>query len=143
MWVLCDCSVARSMLSSSASRPTGLVMKSHAPARIAEIAGLIAQVGKPIIIAWIPEQLEGPGAVAADASPTVPIFRSMRRLMRAVQLWHQYWAGQDRTTPEAPAGLAAALGARRAGADVILMERFGCFGGVITTVGMETLAWYR
>lgn len=23
------------------------------------------------------------------------------------------------------------------------MERFGCFGGVITTVGMETLGWYR
>ena len=29
------------------------------------------------------------------------------------------------------------------GVDVILMERFGCFGGVITTVGMETLGWYR
>ena len=42
-----------------------------------------------------------------------------------------------------PAGLSAALSARRAGADVLLMERFGCFGGVITTVGMETLAWYR
>ncbi|MDG1957258.1 MAG: FAD-dependent oxidoreductase [Candidatus Binatia bacterium] len=42
-----------------------------------------------------------------------------------------------------PAGLSAALSARRAGADVMLMERFGCFGGVITTVGMETLAWYR
>lgn len=42
-----------------------------------------------------------------------------------------------------PSGLSAALGARRAGADVILMEKFGCFGGVITTVGMETLAWYR
>lgn len=42
-----------------------------------------------------------------------------------------------------PAGLSAALAARRAGADVILMERFGCFGGVITTVGMETIAWYR
>ena len=23
------------------------------------------------------------------------------------------------------------------------MERYGCFGGVITTVGMETIAWYR
>ena len=23
------------------------------------------------------------------------------------------------------------------------MEKFGCFGGVITTVGMETLGWYR
>jgi len=42
-----------------------------------------------------------------------------------------------------PSGLSAALAARRAGADVILMERFGCFGGCITTVGMETLAWYR
>ena len=29
------------------------------------------------------------------------------------------------------------------GVDVVLMERFGCFGGVITTVGMETLGWYR
>jgi len=42
-----------------------------------------------------------------------------------------------------PAGLSAALGASRAGADTIVVERFGCFGGVITTVGMETMGWYR
>ena len=42
-----------------------------------------------------------------------------------------------------PAGLSAALSAKRAGADTILMERYGCFGGTITTVGMETLGWYR
>ncbi len=42
-----------------------------------------------------------------------------------------------------PAGLSAALSARRAGADTIILERYGCFGGVITTVGMETIAWYR
>ena len=42
-----------------------------------------------------------------------------------------------------PSGLSAALGAARAGADVLLMEKYGCFGGVITTVGMETLGWYR
>lgn len=42
-----------------------------------------------------------------------------------------------------PSGISAALAARRAGADVILAERYGCFGGVITTVGMETLGWYR
>ena len=23
------------------------------------------------------------------------------------------------------------------------MEKYGCLGGVITTVGMETLGWYR
>ena len=33
-----------------------------------------------------------------------------------------------------PSGLSAALGARRAGADVLLCEAYGCFGGVITQV---------
>merc|ERR1711997_1266443 len=42
-----------------------------------------------------------------------------------------------------PSGLSAAISAARAGADTMICERFGCFGGVITTVGMETLAWYR
>ena len=31
----------------------------------------------------------------------------------------------------------------RAGADTMIIERFGCFGGVVTTAGMETLGWYR
>ena len=32
-----------------------------------------------------------------------------------------------------PAGISAALASKRAGSDTILMERYGCFGGVITT----------
>lgn len=42
-----------------------------------------------------------------------------------------------------PGGLAAALGAARAGVEVTLVERFGCFGGNITAVGVEGFAWYR
>src|SRR5213592_4346789 len=42
-----------------------------------------------------------------------------------------------------PGGLAAALAAARAGAEVTLVERFGCFGGNITVVGVEGFAWYR
>src|SRR5579871_3116444 len=42
-----------------------------------------------------------------------------------------------------PGGLAAALAAARAGVDVILLERNGCFGGNITQVGVEGFAWYR
>jgi ribulose 1,5-bisphosphate synthetase/thiazole synthase len=42
-----------------------------------------------------------------------------------------------------PGGLASALGAARAGADVTLVERFGCFGGNLTAVGVEGFAWYR
>jgi ribulose 1,5-bisphosphate synthetase/thiazole synthase len=42
-----------------------------------------------------------------------------------------------------PGGLAAAIGAARAGTNVTLVERFGCFGGNITVVGVEGMAWYR
>jgi phytoene dehydrogenase-like protein len=42
-----------------------------------------------------------------------------------------------------PGGLAAALASARAGAETVLLERFGCFGGNITQVGVEGYAWYR
>lgn len=42
-----------------------------------------------------------------------------------------------------PGGLSAALAAARAGVDVTLVERFGCFGGNITVVGVEGMHWYR
>ncbi len=42
-----------------------------------------------------------------------------------------------------PGGLAAALASARAGARTSLLERYGCFGGNITQVGVEGFAWYR
>ena len=42
-----------------------------------------------------------------------------------------------------PGGLAAALAAARAGVKTSLLERYGCFGGNITAVGVEGFAWYR
>ena len=42
-----------------------------------------------------------------------------------------------------PGGLAAAIAASRAGVEVCLLERYGCFGGNITAVGVEGFAWYR
>src|SRR5262245_13330360 len=42
-----------------------------------------------------------------------------------------------------PGGLAAALSAARAGVKTMLVERFGCLGGNLTAVGVESIAWYR
>lgn len=42
-----------------------------------------------------------------------------------------------------PGGLAAALASARAGVETMLLERYGCFGGNITQVGVEGFAWYR
>jgi FAD dependent oxidoreductase len=66
----------------------------------------------------------------------------------------KYIAEAAKTTPVAhetevlvvgggPGGLAAALAAARAGAHTTLLDRYGCFGGVITQVGVDTIAWYR
>ncbi|MBY8986855.1 MAG: FAD-dependent oxidoreductase, partial [Candidatus Lokiarchaeota archaeon] len=42
-----------------------------------------------------------------------------------------------------PAGLSAALAAAREGVATTLVERYGCFGGVITQSMIGTIAWYR
>jgi hypothetical protein len=42
-----------------------------------------------------------------------------------------------------PGGLAAAISAAREGVQTMLVERYGCFGGVITQVGVNSPAWYR
>jgi len=42
-----------------------------------------------------------------------------------------------------PSGLAAAIAAAREGVSTLLLERYGCFGGVISQVGVEGFAWYR
>ena len=42
-----------------------------------------------------------------------------------------------------PSGLSAALASAREGADTMLLDRYGCFGGVITQAMVGTIAWYR
>lgn len=42
-----------------------------------------------------------------------------------------------------PAGLCAAIAAAREGVDTMLVERYGCFGGVITQAMIGTISWYR
>lgn len=42
-----------------------------------------------------------------------------------------------------PGGLSAAIAAAREGVDTLLLDRYGCFGGVLSQVGVEGVAWYR
>ncbi len=90
------------------------------PLRMAAMAPLAEAAGKPICIAWIPESLEGPGPVAVDTSETLSLFRSMRRMMKAIALWLEWHDGQPAmgTVSDAARAAAAAL---PAGA-VTLME---------------------
>jgi ribulose 1,5-bisphosphate synthetase/thiazole synthase len=42
-----------------------------------------------------------------------------------------------------PSGLSAALASAREGVDTMLLDRYGCYGGVITQAMVGTIAWYR
>jgi ribulose 1,5-bisphosphate synthetase/thiazole synthase len=42
-----------------------------------------------------------------------------------------------------PGGLAAAISSARTGVETMIVERYGCFGGNLTHVGVEGIAWYR
>ena len=81
------------------------------PLRMAAMAPLARAAGKPICIAWIPESLEGPGPVAVDTSADLSLFRSMRRMMKAIALWLEYHDGQPAmgVIGEAAKAAAAAL----------------------------------
>ena len=48
-------------------------------ARYAQIRELAAKYGKPIIIAWLTEWLQGPGAELFESDKTLSLFRSMDR----------------------------------------------------------------
>jgi acyl-CoA synthetase (NDP forming) len=87
--------------------------------RMEQLRPYAPKFGKPLLIAWIPEQLEGPGAFAADSVPELVLFRSMRRLMNAVRLWQHYHAMREDGAPPRPEGLEAALAALPAGEAVL------------------------
>ena len=42
-----------------------------------------------------------------------------------------------------PAGIAASVGAARTGAKTILVEQYGCLGGLISISSMEPPSWWR
>jgi len=98
-----------------------VVYSHHATTRLRmeQLRPYATKHGKPILIAWIPEQLEGPGVMAADSSPELSVFRSMRRLMNAIRLWQEYYDTKPMGEAPPPAALKEAVASLPAGNAVL------------------------
>lgn len=83
--------------------------------------------GKPVVLAWIAEWMEGPGTREAEELPAVPLFRSMDRAFAAFAAWHRRAARAtaSRTIPAPPPAdiKARATAAIAAAASATLTER--------------------
>jgi len=90
------------------------------PSRMKTLEPMAAASGKPICIAWVPESLEGPGAEAADVSPNLVLFRSMRRMMNALRLWFHHH--DPKPAPAVPDAAASAAAGKLPGGAATLME---------------------
>jgi ribulose 1,5-bisphosphate synthetase/thiazole synthase len=67
----------------------------------------------------------------------------MKHIAEAARQIPVLWETEVLVVGGGPGGLAAAISSARAGAQTMLVDRYGCFGGVITQVGVDSLAWYR
>lgn len=94
-------------------------------ARYSQIRELAAKYGKPIIIAWLTEWLQGPGAELFESDKTLSLFRSMDRCFAAIAAWH---ARADAVAPveavrRSEAAAKSAAGQILTGAGQTLTER--------------------
>ena len=58
--------------------------------RYAQIRALADKYGKPILIAWLTEWLQGPGAELFESDERLSLFRSMDRCFAALAAWHAH-----------------------------------------------------
>jgi acyl-CoA synthetase (NDP forming) len=86
------------------------------PKRLPNYAEAARRAGKPVILLWLTEWLEGPGAVEFEACPDVVLFRSMDRAFRAIAAWQRHYRrfsmtamAQRRTSPPDAHAKAAAI----------------------------------
>ncbi len=94
--------------------PSTVAMVETAKDRVPTMAALAREQAKPVVLVWLSEWLQGPGAEDYEKDEKIPVFRSMERCFAAIAAW------QARAEPRpAPAPRLAPQGAAQAASAVL------------------------
>jgi acyl-CoA synthetase (NDP forming) len=105
--------------------PATVAVAETAKLRVPEIAALARAQPKPVVIVWLSEWLQGPGAQGYESEERVALFRSMDRCFAAIAAWQ---AGAEKRFDASPARISpreakSAAGAILAAAGEVVAER--------------------
>src|SRR4029079_6346782 len=78
-----------------------------------------------------------------EPGPTLACPRDMNAITEAARTVEVVHETDVLVVGSGPGGFSAALAAARAGARTTLLDRYGCFGGNMTQVGVESIGWGR
>ncbi len=90
--------------------PSTVAVMETAKDRVPQMAEVAGEQAKPVVLVWLSEWLQGPGAEEYEKNEKIPVFRSMERCFAAIAAWH---ARTERTF-EAAARLSPSGAARQA-----------------------------
>lgn len=93
--------------------PATVAMVETAKDRVPTMAALAREQPKPVVLVWLSEWLQGPGAEDYEKDERIPVFRSMERCFAAIAAWQaqaeQRHEPAPRLAPQAAAQAASAL----------------------------------
>jgi acyl-CoA synthetase (NDP forming) len=58
--------------------------------RVPQMAEVAGEQAKPVVLVWLSEWLQGPGAEEYEKNEKIPVFRSMERCFAAISAWHAH-----------------------------------------------------
>jgi acyl-CoA synthetase (NDP forming) len=103
--------------------PATVAMVETAKERVPAMAALAREQAKPVVLVWLSEWLQGPGAEDYEKDEKIPVFRSMERCFAAIAAWQAHAEPQLAPAPRlAPRGAAQAARALLAKAGPTLTE---------------------
>lgn len=69
--------------------PATVAIQQTAAERVPMMGRLARDQAKPVVLVWLSEWLQGPGAEGYEQDERIPVFRSMERCFAAIAAWHR------------------------------------------------------